>query len=150
MKKILFLLLVTSISFSQNADRKYESNSLKDNILNIVTSDGTYYFKIINNKIIETSFVPKGETYNENSHAVILKPKRENIFHIETSKKIDFYKGLVFFKNANNLFTVKGLLKNGKKIGIWEVLENGKLVKKNMNYQSKKFVKKPLTKDPTE
>jgi antitoxin component YwqK of YwqJK toxin-antitoxin module len=90
-------------------------------------------------------------TYKNGKKEGAYKSYAENGIILEESiYKNDVYEGLAVFKNANNVITGKGLFKNGKKIGIWEVLENGKLVKKNMNYQSKKFVKKPLTKDPTE
>jgi antitoxin component YwqK of YwqJK toxin-antitoxin module len=56
------------------------------------------------------------------------------------------YEGLAIFRNTDNKIVSKGLFKNGKKSGIWEVLEKGKLVKRNMDLQGKKFAKrtKPL------
>jgi oligosaccharide 4-alpha-D-glucosyltransferase len=97
-KKRIILLLFTSISvFAQNPNRKYEKCALKDGVLTINTSDGDYLIRIISEKIIETSFVPKGETFDPNSHAVVLKPKVANLILTETSKKVDFYtSGLVF------------------------------------------------------
>lgn len=72
MKKLLFTLLITSFAFAQNANRKYLSHNWKNNILEVKTSDGTYFIKAYSDKIIETSFVPKGEKLNPNSHAVVL------------------------------------------------------------------------------
>ena len=78
MKKLLFLLLITSISLAQNANRKYISHKWKNNILEIKTNDGTYQIKPYSDKIVETSFVPNGETFNPISEAVVLKPKNTN------------------------------------------------------------------------
>jgi oligosaccharide 4-alpha-D-glucosyltransferase len=71
MKKIIFFLLLSSFAFAQNANRKYISHSWKNNILDIKSSDGNYIIKPYSDKIIETSFVPNGETFNPNSHAVV-------------------------------------------------------------------------------
>ncbi len=71
MKKLFLLLLITSISFAQNANRNYLSHSWKNNLLEVKTSDGNYRIKPYSDKIVETSFVPTGEVFNPNSHAVI-------------------------------------------------------------------------------
>ncbi|MBN8643226.1 MAG: glycosyl hydrolase [Flavobacteriales bacterium] len=72
MKKILLLLLLSTISLAQNANRKYISHEFNDGHLKIVVSDGEYQIKLKNDKIAETTFIPKGETYNPTSHAVVL------------------------------------------------------------------------------
>ena len=85
MKKILLLLFITSISFAQNANRKYLSHSWKNNILEIKTSDGSYLIKPYSDKIVETSFIPNGDlsnselakqTFNPTSHAVVKTPEK--------------------------------------------------------------------------
>ena len=75
MKKLFFLLFITSFSFAQNTNRKFESFKEVNNALEINTSDGQYIIKAYSEKIVETSFIPKGETFNPNSHAVVLVPK---------------------------------------------------------------------------
>lgn len=70
-KLLLLLLLISSISFAQNANRKYLSHSWKNNILEVKTSDGSYLIKPYSDKIVETSFIPNGEGFNPNSHAVV-------------------------------------------------------------------------------
>jgi alpha-glucosidase (family GH31 glycosyl hydrolase) len=74
MKKLFFLLFFSTIGFAQNVNRKYISHQLNENVLEIKTSDGMYFLQLYNDKIIETTFVPKGEKINPNSHAVVLKP----------------------------------------------------------------------------
>jgi len=76
MKKLLLILLISSISFAQNANRKYISHIWKNNVLEIKTSDGYYLIKPYSDKIIETSFVPNGETFNPISQAVIKTPEK--------------------------------------------------------------------------
>lgn len=74
MRKLLLLLLITTISFAQNANRKYISHFWKNNILEVKTSDGAYLIKPYSNKIVETSFIPNGEIFNPNSQAVVKTP----------------------------------------------------------------------------
>ena len=68
----------------------------------------------------------------------------------ESNYKNDEFHGQAIFKDAEGKITAKGLFTNGKKTGIWEFLENDKIVKKNMNLQGKKFEKRKITKDPNE
>ncbi|MBX9807345.1 MAG: DUF4968 domain-containing protein [Flavobacteriaceae bacterium] len=96
MKKLFFLLFITSISFAQNANRKFESFKEGNNTLEINTSDGKYIIKAYSDKIVETSFIPKGEIFNPNSEAVILVPKIRISKIIETPSVITlFTKGII-------------------------------------------------------
>ena len=85
MKKLLLLLFITSLSSAQNANRKFESFKKGNNALQIKTSDGLYIIKAYSDKIVETTFIPKGDpsdsesakqTFNPNSEAVVLVPKK--------------------------------------------------------------------------
>ncbi len=76
MKKIFFLLFITSLSFAQNANRKFVSFKEANNALEINTSDGKYIIKAYSETIVETSFIPKGELFNTNSEAAVLVPKK--------------------------------------------------------------------------
>lgn len=88
MKKILFLLLVTAFAFAQNANRNYLSHTWKNNLLEVKTSDGTYRIKAYSNKIVETSFIPNGEVFNPNSHAVIKTQEKINATVSKTDSSI--------------------------------------------------------------
>ena len=83
MKKLFLLLLLSSIGFAQNVNRKYLSHEWKDNVLEIKTSDGTYFIQSYTDQIIETSFVPNGEKFNSNSHAVVLQPNQHSWYFKE-------------------------------------------------------------------
>ncbi len=73
--KILVILLYFSstILFAQNSKRVFEEIKNNDSNIEIKTNDGKYLIKAINENIIETTFIPHGETFNPNSHAVVLK-----------------------------------------------------------------------------
>jgi oligosaccharide 4-alpha-D-glucosyltransferase len=72
---LLFLFLLLSFnSLAQNSDRVFKSASIQnEGILNIEVIDGRYRIQFYNSKIVETSFIPKGEDFKKNSHAVVLK-----------------------------------------------------------------------------
>jgi oligosaccharide 4-alpha-D-glucosyltransferase len=76
MRKLLLLLLISSISVAQNANRRYISHSWKNNVLEIKTTDGAYLIKPYSDKIVETSFIPMGETFNPSSQAVVKTPEK--------------------------------------------------------------------------
>ena len=75
MKKFLLLFFITTIAIAQNSNRKFENFKKVNNTLEVMTSDGKYIFKSYSEKIIETNFIPKGETFDASSHAVVLAPK---------------------------------------------------------------------------
>jgi oligosaccharide 4-alpha-D-glucosyltransferase len=96
MKKLIFLLFITYFSFAQNAHRKFESYKESNNTLEINTSDGKYRIKVYSEKIVETSFIPKGEAFNPISEAVVLSPKTKISKISETPNFINLHtKGIV-------------------------------------------------------
>ncbi len=98
MKKLLALLFISTISFAQNADRKFINLSKTNDGFGVEVSDGNYYFKFISDKIVETSFVPKKEKVSNNSHAVILNSKIKNLTYFAESNSIECYPSLGKFK----------------------------------------------------
>ena len=69
----LFLFVIHS-TFAQNPYRKFESFNQSPTGLEVTVSDGQYLFKTYSETSIETTFVPKGEAFNPNSHALVLTP----------------------------------------------------------------------------
>lgn len=67
-------LLVSHSALAQNADRKFDGVTQRDGHLEVRTSDGSYLIKPYSAGIIETTFVPKGESADPASHAVVLAP----------------------------------------------------------------------------
>ena len=79
MKKIVVLFTVFLISqsvFTQNSDRKYVSHSDEGGVFKVVTNDGQYIFQVFSSSIIQTSFIPKEETQDKKSHAVVMIPHK--------------------------------------------------------------------------
>ena len=96
MKKIILFLLISSISFAQNANRKYLNFKKTSTALEINTSDGKYILSAYSSKVIETSFIPNGEVFNPESHAVVLTPKKGNAKITDSKNSIRFAtKGII-------------------------------------------------------
>src|SRR5690606_1644658 len=76
-KNISFILsfLMSVVALSQNSNRMFKSVEDKSTHLEVVVSDGVYQIKPYSSEIIETTFIPNGETVNSQSHAVILSPE---------------------------------------------------------------------------
>lgn len=90
-------------------------------------------------------------TYKNGVKEGLYKSYAENEVIIEESNyKNDQLDGLAIYKDATNKITGQGSFKNGKKVGIWKVLEKGKLKEVNMNYQNKNFKRPKMPKQPTE
>ncbi|NLP56825.1 TIM-barrel domain-containing protein [Lutibacter sp. B1] len=70
---VLFLLIFSFLN-AQNSQREFIKYAKNASYVEIFTNDGLYRIQPYSTKIIETSFIPKGETYNPESHAVVLQP----------------------------------------------------------------------------
>ena len=67
-------LFASPLAIAQNADRQLQGVSRNQNTLEIATNDGRYLIKPYSSTVVETTFIPKGERFDPNSHAVILAP----------------------------------------------------------------------------
>ena len=85
MKKFLLILFCTTITFAQNANRKFINFKPNKTGIDINVSDGKYIIKSYSSNIVETTFLLTNETYNSGSHAVELAPNI-NIFKVKESK----------------------------------------------------------------
>ncbi len=70
----LFCCLLVTSGFSQNPERAFISFSEDSNHFEIEVSDGIYRLIPYADAIVETTFIPNGETFNPYSHAVVLQP----------------------------------------------------------------------------
>lgn len=125
---ILFILLGSFSALSgQNSQRIFKNYKKANNGLVIVTNDGTYIIKPYSDKIVETSFIPKGEKYNPISHAVVLSPnfkdfsvsKNKNAVVLNTrgiSVKITKrpFQITYYYKEKELISERKGYFKTGK------------------------------------
>jgi alpha-glucosidase (family GH31 glycosyl hydrolase) len=80
LKFLIFLFTFsTTILYAQNSKREFVSIQKHENYVEVKTNDGLYRFQPYGNEIIETSFIPIGEKFNPNSHAVVLKPTKVEV-----------------------------------------------------------------------
>ncbi len=124
--KLLLIFLIAGSSFlnAQNADRKFVSLHQEKDFVEIKTNDGSYQIKPYSTKIVETTFIPNGEVYNPNSHAVVLNPEntefkvseKENSIQLKTDgisvqiTKLPFQIAY-FYKNKPLISERKGYVK---------------------------------------
>ena len=90
MKKYFTIFYVFFISISltaQNSNRIFKSFSEENQVSKIEVNDGTYFLKFYDDEIVETAFIPTGETYNPASHAVVLNKKN---IDLSVTEKPDF------------------------------------------------------------
>ncbi len=80
-KFLSFFLCITIAVFSISCKKKYEGPyqgfKNKGTYIEVYKQDGKYIIRPYSDKIIETSFIPEGETFDPKSHAVVLTSKVE-------------------------------------------------------------------------
>jgi len=83
----VFLIFIYSFIHAQNENRTFVKLEKTNSQIIVTTNDGFYFIKPYSNKIIETSFIPNGESYNPISHAVVLIPNNDEfeVFEDENS-----------------------------------------------------------------
>jgi alpha-glucosidase (family GH31 glycosyl hydrolase) len=110
MKLFKLLVLIFILSFitvnAQNSTRKFEGIKKFKNYVEVKTNDGLYRFQPYGNEIIETSFIPTGETFNPNSHAVILKPEAVEMEIIKSSDMTEIEMTDISIKIAHEPFQI--------------------------------------------
>ncbi len=70
--------------------REFISAKQVNSKLQVQVSDGTYNIQFYSKSIVETTFIPKGETVSKASHAVVLKPSKLTTEFNEENGKIQF------------------------------------------------------------
>lgn len=83
-------LLVGQAALAQNAERKFERAQAHADHLEIVTSDGAYLIRPYSAQIMETSFIPRGETHDPKSHAVVMPPAAIKATFSADGQRIDY------------------------------------------------------------
>lgn len=107
MKKYIYLSFFTLTGFlfsgfSQNPNRKLESFYRHNNDVVVNVNDGSYFFRFYSENIVETTFLPKDEEFNPDSHAVVMKPKKVEVKLSEKEDAIVIYTykiGVIINKN---------------------------------------------------
>ena len=76
----LLIYFSFGIVFAQNPHRIFESIEIIENqSLEIKVNDGLYKIVPYTKNIVQTTFIPTGETEKKESHAVVLKPKQIDV-----------------------------------------------------------------------
>ena len=125
LKIFIFLFTFSTLVNAQNSTRKFEAITKHANFVEVKTNDGLYRIQSYSAKIIETTFIPNGESLNLDSHAVVLKPstvklkvsENENLIKIATSGiSVEITKSpfqILYFYNGKQLISErKGYVKN--------------------------------------
>ena len=121
------LLISSTFVFSQNKDRAFVDFREHDSQFEINTDDGSYSLIFYNENIVETTFIPKGESFNRNSHAVVLEAANTKTMTVVASDRIEIQSDGIsitiqkspfqisyFYKNKSILSEKKGYQKNDK------------------------------------
>ena len=72
---IVAFLLLSQVIMAQNTQRIFENFRETETGVEVLVNDGTYNIKFYTPEIVETSFIPMGETFKTQSHAVVIQPK---------------------------------------------------------------------------
>lgn len=82
-------------------------------------------------------------TYKDGVKEGLYKSYTENGIVLEESNyKNGLYDGQATFRTVDNQLSAQGVFKNGKKVGVWKIMEKGKLKDVNMDKQHRKFQKR--------
>lgn len=155
MKTLVYILIsLISIQFvcAQNTNRNYVSHKEEDGKFEVVVSDGVYSFQFYSDDIVETTFVPAGDTQKNKSHAVVLQPEMVKTTYAYVGNDISYGTSslsvqittepfkITYLYNGNELISEKrGYFKNAH--------QPMELVKGNIIADSTEKIEFNLTKD---
>jgi antitoxin component YwqK of YwqJK toxin-antitoxin module len=95
----------------------------------------------------KSGVIAEETTYKHGVKEGLYKSYAENGIVLEESNfKNGLNDGMATYRTATNELSSQGVYKNGKKVGVWKIIEKGKLKDVNMDKQRRKFQKrvKPL------
>lgn len=86
-KSLYFLLftgvIITTVSCQKKYEGPYQGYKNEGTHIEVFKTDGKYRITAYSDKIIETSFIPKGEVFDPESHAVTITPIKNEISILE-------------------------------------------------------------------
>ena len=140
MNKFLGLLIYFSfgIVFAQNPHRIFESVEIIENqSLEIKVNDGLYKIVPYTKNIVQTTFIPTGETEKKESHAVVLKPKQIDVTFKEEVNHFVLQTDGIVIKVQKSPFQIQYYFNNKLLISEAEgYTKNDSLEKINFNIKS--------------
>lgn len=92
MKHIVYIafLFLSAVVSAQNTERHIQSTEYFGDRLELLMNDGRYIIKPYSDNIIETSFIPNGEEYDPQSHAMVMQPEKVKAKFKNRDKKITY------------------------------------------------------------
>ena len=144
MKKILLILFITTFSFAQNTDRKFLNLIPKEKGIIIETNEGNYQINFLLDKIIQTTFIPKGELFSDKSDMVILVPNYTSKNILESENSIRYSSNNIIVEVIKSPFQIKYL---DKKNNVILSEKSGYIKRKHIPLEN---VKGNITVDSTE
>ena len=88
---ILFLITTSGFVNAQNKNRKFVSAEMSvHGDVTVIVSDGVYTINSYSPQIIETTFVPSGQEFNSESHAVVMQPIFSSPEFIDENNQVFF------------------------------------------------------------
>lgn len=118
LKNIFITLCLSAIFtslFSQNSDRKFVSYEKTDKGIEVKTNDGKYLFSNYRPTVIQTTFIPTGETAEGKSHAVIQPLSKEEFKSNDSDSLLILSIGRIDIKIQKTPFQVQ-YFQSGKKV----------------------------------
>jgi oligosaccharide 4-alpha-D-glucosyltransferase len=134
-KILLISCLCLQFSLAQNANRKFIDFKENANIYLVSTSDGVYFFRLVSDDIIGTTFIPKGQKIKSPSHAVVLKTAKRMNSASETATSIELVSDGISVHIQKSPFQIsysyKGKQLISEKNG-YQKIENGEAIQFNL------------------
>ena len=133
----LFIFASSSMALAQNIDRKFVRAEISaSGDLSVIVSDGIYTITPFNSKITQTTFVPSGQKFIEDSHAVILSPVNSKPQFIETKSTILFKTSGIEVNIQKSPFQISYIYKGkeiiSEKLG-YKTIDNGEAIQFNLD-----------------
>jgi len=109
MRQVIYGILLIFIGhslFAQNPSRTFLDFSEEKNHYEIQVDDGTYRIVFYTPDVVETSFIPQGESYKNQSHAVVMEPQLIHTDVIRNQDFIDIKSSSITVKIRKNPFQI--------------------------------------------
>lgn len=137
LKCVLIVLFFANSLFAQNTNRNFEGASLiNGEQLEVKVNDGIYLIKFYSSEIVETTFIPSGQEFNKESHAVVLSSTLANLKLDEDESSVSFESNDLVVNIQKSPFQIS-YIRNGKPIisekAGYSKIDNGESIQFNLD-----------------
>ncbi|WP_082832320.1 glycoside hydrolase family 31 protein [Aquimarina aggregata] len=109
------IALIICSSCKEKYEGEYQGYKVNDNSIEIFKDSGRYLIKYYSDKIVETSFIPLGETFNPTSHAVVKEQLKTKVIVHENDSILTIESNGIDIHVKRNPFVISYTYK-GKKL----------------------------------